>query len=815
MSRSRNVKIFVIVGYVSMAALCIVGIVLIFSEWMNNSKQSEPYEKRTELIELSNTFAAMYQAESASGFTSILTDDRMKAEYDSLMNSVFIQIDSISGKRENSDIKEQLDSLHSLLQLKQTNTQELELLIRTYNEDKIFSTTRTTIKSNKNLDALDDIFENLIQMENYQDTATVVQEKKGIFKRIGDAIKNNQPDTIQQINMRSVSNIREFVIPEMKDTIVQILEDVTRRAQRENARLFASLSQKQGELYSINEQTSAQINSILTTLNLKEEFISQRLNEYRTNTIRSSARIISIIAVTAFLLSLLFITKIIQLVTRQEKQQKEIEDLLLVREQLMLTISHDIKAPINSIMGYLELIKDKLSETSVNYVKNMQKSAKHILDLIQKLLDFHVLEAKEQKVDMISFSLYSFLRDVYDSFVPIAQDKNIRFESDLAINPNINCKTDSFRLRQIIDNILSNAIKFTPKNGNVIFSASFEEAKNKTNLKISIKDSGLGIKDEDKEKIFSSFNRLSYNSSSIEGSGLGLSITRKLTELLGGTITVDSKYGKGSTFIVTIPVTEIKKIEKKKIENSTSTKENLRVLFIDDDPIQLNLFSEFMKKEKIFARTTSSYEEIFDLLQKEKFDIIFTDIQMGNVDGFTLMKQIRKSDFPNAKTIPIVAITGKENVSVSEYLQSGFSNFLSKPFTSSQLTALITGFTTPTKKEKKEYTAPTKGFQALLEFAGEDKEAEQKIMESFIQETEKNYKSLKKQFEENNTKEAQRIAHKMVPIMRIISENSIADLLHSYEKGTSKEGDKTLLLELISEKLQDAKTFYQSTMNRK
>ncbi|MCC8146852.1 MAG: response regulator [Bacteroidales bacterium] len=704
MSPSKYVKVLVIVGYGLMALLSIFGIVWVYMEWMKYSDLTEPYEKRTELVEISNTFAAMYQAESMGGLAAIVTDDVLRAEYDSLMSAVFVQIDFLKEKEEEWDMNEQLDSLAMLLLTKRENTLELARLIRSYDKDYVYSSTKRTVISRKDIKDLDNLLVNSVQQ--VEDTTTIVGEKKGLLRRIGDAIKKSQPDTLMHINTHTTSTIQEKVVPELKDTLVQFIEDINRVALRKNAAITVQLLRKQNELYGINEQTTAQINNILKVLNDKEEYLSNKLLTDRNSTIKRSTRIVSVIAIAAIFFSLLFMTRIIHSITLSQELQRKIEDskkdiekLLISREQLMLTISHDIKAPINSIMGYLELMKDKSSVNNIGYIQNMQQSARHILDLIQKLLDYHSLDANKQKIDSLRFSPYFLLTDIFESFIPKADEKHIQYQLDMDINTDVSCVSDPFRIRQIVDNFLSNALKFTPSYGSVTMAAFFREKKNKAELIISIKDTGPGIKEEDKDSIFEGFNRLDYTGINIEGSGLGLSITRKLTHLLEGEIKIESTLGEGSTFTVTLPVTKVREETPSNNENKEVKLSSVKVLFIDDDPIQLNLFSEFLKRKDMIPYTASTYNEASSLLQKEQFDVVFCDIQMADIDGFTMVKYIRMDKFENAETIPVIALTGKTEIPISEYISAGFSDYLPKPFTSVQLFKVINKFTLKEKMQ--------------------------------------------------------------------------------------------------------------------
>jgi signal transduction histidine kinase/CheY-like chemotaxis protein len=742
------------------------------------------------------------------GLLTVATDSVLTLEYDSLMLTVFDQLAKMKTVFQEPDMNFHLDSLNVLLLEKKENIAELVKLMKSFQNNTEKEIIQKTVLNRTDLKALDDLL--LSTLQQFGDTTTILKEKKGLFKRISDAIKTNRPDTLQQVNFYSTVNLQNVVLPPIKDTIVEFIKEVNLAAQKRNAAIAAQLLLKQNKLYTVNERATTQINRIMNEMEHKEYRNNLKLMEERAETIHRSSVIISIIAFAAIIVALFFISWIIHSITLSQRLQheiengkKEMEKLLLSREQLLLTITHDIKAPISSILGYIELmLKDKPSFRGGYYIENMQHSATHILNLVRNLLDFHSLDGNRQKIEQLPFSPYVLLTDIYKSFQPEAQKKEILFECDLNIDKEKNYTSDPYRIRQIVNNILSNAIKFTPLKGKISLCAKSIKIENKTKLLLSIKDTGPGIKEQDKDRIFQEFERLDYTGRNIEGSGLGLSISNKLAQLLGGSIAVDSTLGKGSIFTLTIPLEDIKS------EKKYYGKNRLKILFIDDDIVQLNLLTEWLKREEMILHTCSNALEALQIVQKEHFDIVFSDIQMPNMNGIELVERIRMSSFEKARTMPIVALSANSHLTEGRYREAGFSAFLAKPFTSQQLFDLIyqyTGKENATGENDSAYKE--KGFNALIAFAGNDSGAEKSIMRSFIEETKKNYALLEHAFKNQKWETVKNIAHKMLPIMKMISAKKLIPLLEDYERGSRSQENKLLLLKLIREKIQEAESF--------
>ena len=344
------------------------------------------------------------------------------------------------------------------------------------------------------------------------------------------------------------------------------------------------------------------------------------------------------------------------------------ENLLAAREKLMLTITHDIKAPAGSIIGYIDLLLRLVHDQRQQfYLRNMQGSARHLLELVTSLLDYHRLEAGKMDLHPVAFNPYELFEHIYTSFLPIAGKKQLELIFHTDLPHDLNVEGDPFRIRQIAENLLSNALKFTEK-GNITLYATYKES----HFRFQVSDTGCGMNAQEQARVFQAFTRL-RSAQGQEGFGLGLSITKKLVELLNGNIRIESTPGTGSTFYVSMPLPQAKTIAGPPEETTLMPDKQWHILLIDDDRIQLTLNETMLRA--MFAHLQASHapvvhcctqpDELFKLLRSEPADLILTDIQMPAMNGFELLKAIRKLDTPQAQNVPVIAITARNDMNES------------------------------------------------------------------------------------------------------------------------------------------------------
>lgn len=375
------------------------------------------------------------------------------------------------------------------------------------------------------------------------------------------------------------------------------------------------------------------------------------------------------------------------------------------KSEFLSSMSHEIRTPINAILGMNEMILRESREEDIReYAVNVEQSGKMLLSLINEILDLSKIESGKMEIIPVDYKLSSVLNDAINMVRERAEKKGLVLK--LEANPELpdSLYGDEIRIRQILNNLLTNGVKYTNE-GSVALLVDFEETEeNQIVLIIQIKDTGIGIKKEDQGGLFVAFQRLDQISNRhIEGTGLGLPITAHLVEMMGGKILVDSEYGKGSCFTVRIPQKVLSYEQmgdiKKKYQDSTRERKDYhrsfvapeaKVLVVDDNEMNLKVARALLKETLVQVTLCESGMECLKLLSEQMFDIILLDHMMPAMDGIETLKRIKKMENPDCRKIPVIALTANAISGVrGMYLEAGFDNYLSKPIVGSALEALL------------------------------------------------------------------------------------------------------------------------------
>ena len=358
-------------------------------------------------------------------------------------------------------------------------------------------------------------------------------------------------------------------------------------------------------------------------------------------------------------------------------------------------MSHEIRTPINAVLGMNEMIlRECTDEQLLSYAANIQSSGKTLLFLINDILDMSKIESGKMEIIRVDYAPASLIMDLWNVIFLRAQEKDLSVKFSLDETLPKTLYGDDVRIKQIVTNLLTNAVKYTPQGGLEMHVAYERHGEEQLSLIISVKDTGMGIKKEDMGKLFENFQRLDEEKNrNIEGTGLGMNITMSLLKLMDGDMKVESEYGKGSTFTVTIPqrivcdeptgdFETIKRIQEKNHADSRQSFEapDANVLVVDDNAMNLTVFKSLLKRTKMNIVTADSGKKCLELVQKEHFHIIFMDHMMPEMDGVETLHEIQKmKDFPNADT-PIIVLTANALSGAREgYMKEGFADFLTKP----------------------------------------------------------------------------------------------------------------------------------------
>ena len=697
-----------------------------------------------------------------------------------LFSLVFVhrEMEALSAADDQQNLR--TDSLLTLLHEKDQNT--IQML-------RVLSEANDSLLSASEIEEIISEQDSVITQQRVQhrvitkrDSLITTPKKKGFFKRLAEVFSPSKQDSAVLVNTSlevATDTILQPTTP--KDSLQQKIRMATEEKRLQRKKTIRRTSTKYQRM---NTQLTARMDSLIKQYEEEMTLRARQDAELQQEVRMRSARIIGGIAVGAVLLSAFFLILIMRDISRSNRYRQQLEvankraeDLLVAREKLMLAITHDFKAPLGSIMGYTELLS-RLTEDERQrfYLDNMKSSSEHLLKLVSDLLDFHRLDLNKAEVNRVTFNPSQLFDEIYVSFEPLTAAKGLALQCHVAPELNGRYISDPLRLRQIVNNLLSNAVKFTQK-GEISLTAGYDSSK----LTIAIADTGKGMASEDRERIFQEFTRLS-GAQGEEGFGLGLSIVKKLVTLLEGTIDVQSTLGKGSCFTVTLPLYPVGKSiaesESPESENVDITEESaaippmkvIRVLLIDDDKIQLNLTAAMLKQHGIDAVCCEQLEQLIEQLRSSVFDVLLTDIQMPAINGFDLVKLLRASNIPQAKTIPVIAVTARSEMDKAALHEHGFAGCLHKPFTVKELLMTVNEGQLSADEAHITEDMATAGinFSALTAYSEDDPEAASSIIQTFIEETGKNIERMQQALNDKEVDGIAAMAHKLLPLFTMI-----------------------------------------------
>ena len=371
----------------------------------------------------------------------------------------------------------------------------------------------------------------------------------------------------------------------------------------------------------------------------------------------------------------------LKLIVLNEEKQEMLEQ----KERCMMTMSHELRSPLSAVMGYAELLPDISCEGEANQIKlNIQQAGERMQSLLNTLLSYYRLTAGKVRVNPVLFSPQSIERTLGGLFSVAAEEKGLSLHTEYVGDGLAVVSGDRERILQIGQNLLSNAIKFTDE-GCVTLSVRFEDGM----MTMEVGDTGPGMTDEEKKRAFEPFARLA-NADVQEGFGLGLNITKELTEMLGGQLEVDSKKGEGTTFRITLPLPSASGIKEDIPElRTTDLPKNLRVIAVDDDKVILNLIQQQMEYAGVHCDTCRNPSEMVERLREGHYDLLLTDIRMPGMNGYELLELLRNSNVGNSKEVPVLVITAHVPRKKEELMEAGFDGCLYKPFAREELYAAV------------------------------------------------------------------------------------------------------------------------------
>lgn len=639
-------------------------------------------------------------------------------------------------------------------------------------------------------------------------TVEVVKTRKGFFRRLADAFKKEHAETLSVKKDSDMAVVDTVVTPvNVAENVADILQQIEKKENHEKRSHADNMNKEVEELKVVSTQLALRSAKQLSDVHQKERGAMQRAISQAMEARRDLLWQMGLLAIVTIAAVMVLIVVIWRDSKKEREYQEsleaaneEIQCVMNQRERLLLTITHDIKAPAASIAGFIDLMGDYVSSRKgMECLHNIKNSAVHLSHLVASLLDYHQLENGLMKVRPTTFSLVRLVAECVEGMRLRAEEKGLRLSYDTTKAEGL-FLADAFRIRQILDNLVGNAIKYTDCGG-VTVKALVSKAMGKHQLTLSVKDTGKGMTTEDKRKVFQAFARLG-NAQGIEGAGLGLSITKELVALLDGEIHVNSTVGKGSIFTVTIPVEPSKEETTKK--DTRKAFANHKILILDDDKLQLQLIQEMLRRIvddswRVFA--CGHVVDALTTLHNERPALMLMDIEMPEMNGTEMIRHV------NHAQMTVVAMTAHDNSIKGQLLEAGFDDCLFKPFGIDQLARIL-------GKEAKgqvvaDDTTPTDGpssrFDSLVAFAGGDEDAAREIVSTVKEELARHLSDLKEMRESAilPVENIGKVAHKLLPIASMTRMESVEALtalsperIHGIGEGQIREYLKMVINEL-------------------
>ena len=743
-----STRIKILVGYALLAVVLVSATWMVYDNTRSLSAVNEASERlmaRRDIVD-SLVFTML---ETANAERSVLLGDAGKWQrFDEALSSSAANAMRLRPLLMDTLKQQRLDSLITLLKAKRENTL---LVMKELNNDC------RDIYYNNKLEALHSGRDSIVispqtkeRHEQHETVYEVVKTKRGFFRRLGDAFRKQHTDTVSTTRLThqpSTATINHRL--NIADSVANVLAEIHSEQQRASDRKQNAISSRNRQLQRVSIQLTKRTWLLIEDIQSDEHNALQRVVGKAMSSRRAMIVRIAVLGLLAILSAAILVVYILRDIKRERRDRQRIieakaetERIMQQRERLLLTITHDIKAPAASIAGFIDLLSEYVDQPkAVGYLQNISGSAKHLLQLVSALLDYHKLESGKAERHEVSFAPAVLISECVAQMQPLAMEKKLKLATDVQVTESMLCRSDAFRIKQIVNNLVGNAIKYTDK-GEVRVGVSIANRQ----LSISVKDTGCGMTPDELQTVFNAFTRLP-GAQGKEGVGLGLTITREIVTLLGGEINVQSAKGKGSTFTVSLPVkivtnqgvhqqnkqtkgVHLSQVHQQSnqqvhqqsqrdrligaLETSAPPKNNcmigaletsappkdksqhptLSVVIVDDDRLQGQLLTEMLQRiEGISFNTTTTIHasEAIAIATESAPNIVFTDIEMPEMNGNEIMRRIRNNAEVQQRscTTKFVAMTAHEQSIMPQLRSDGFDACLFKPFSVQTLAATI------------------------------------------------------------------------------------------------------------------------------
>jgi signal transduction histidine kinase/CheY-like chemotaxis protein/HPt (histidine-containing phosphotransfer) domain-containing protein len=787
--KPKSIKYKVVSGYLLLFAVAVVSVWFIYNEILKIAGPYEANADNTKIIRISNTIADLYASE-AVGRNYIVTESSADyKKYVKLLDSINREIEFIKKGLETAQVQK-FDSIQLLLKRKKKSVDDLIQFRKNNSWEKTFKKAGNKVYNVK--DSMFDLIKPVRSTKSYQWRDLV-----------NAALTQAQQDSLGKT-------------PIANDSLVMAFDNMITDLINKDNRIRYQEQRKEAKLLEENRIITDQLRIVLNSV--EKELIQKSYDKFNKAQfkVQDTIKTMAWVGAITFLVLIIFASIIIRDLTqsqnyrsRLELLNQENEELLRSKTMLMATVTHDLQTPLGSIVGFHDLLKKSgVSLKQDQYLDNIKDSADYILKLVNDLLDFSRLENNRITIEQKAFNVKTAIESACKALEPMALNKEIELNWDIDEQLNGNFVSDAYRIKQVLTNLISNAVKFTAE-GSVEVTAKIED----NTIVISVLDTGIGISRGNHDSVFREFTQAhSGIEKKFGGTGLGLTISKRIVELLGGSITLESEEGQGSIFTVAFPCVPAEGLLPDEVVPAAAMPAIMdkRILVVDDDKVQLALMRELLHGH-IGVVTEINAPAVLALLENNHFDMLLTDIQMPVMDGFELIKQIRQHKDVRIAGLPVIALSGRRDLTTVHFIEKGFTAHHTKPLQLELLLAVIAavfnGDTPPVfngeMEIQKPFAAPLYNLRSLSQFTNNDPVSLATILDTFIASAVENCEALQQACADKDYDRLAQVAHKMIPMLKQMEVYSIANMLMPIEDHDHDMDDVALTayIDVICEKM--------------
>ena len=774
MNNDKSIKYKIALAYLILIATTVFSGWYIFRQIENISLPKKNVATETNRIfVLSDILTNVFASESTGRIAMLSTKSADIKKYRSIMDSIQTQINVFNSTVASPVISQKLDSIQLLLNKKTKSFNDIIAFRKKHMGSQNFDVAFQEIRKTK---------EEIDQKNtNVPDS---LNKKDGFWTRMANVVNSSKKEQKEKAKEELIKKTHEA----KRDSFARAAETIFNRAVESESKLSQQFIKKEGQLILENKKITQKIRSLFAEVEqdvLQKSY--QSIDESKAIIDKTATNLVWSGSISFFLVFILGIIVIRDLNQNFEYKRKlerlnlEMEDLIKQKTFFFASITHDIVSPLNTMVGFSNLLEKTLTgEKQKEYLQNITHSTQYIQNLVTDLVDFSKLEHNKLILKKESFHFGELINTIVLPLKNEAKKKNITLTAEVSEEVNRYIYTDPYRLRQILINILTNAIKFTHQGG-----VSLKAVKKNNAIEIVIADTGIGIDQKFHNVIFNEFQQAHDGIEKVYGgTGLGLNITKRLVNMLNGDIYFESELESGTTFSITLPYVEGEdsKINKLEVIYDNDRKlSNKTILVIDDDKLQLKLMYEIFKDKVKKIDLSDNGRQLHTYLENNQYDLIITDIQMPNYSGYSIINDIKKHE--QYKNTPVIAFTGKTDLDENEYYKLGFNDLLQKPINITKLMKMIHKIlqinplkNTVIKEVKKaghpEIIGEGYDLSELLVFTQNDYKATHEILHAFIHSAYQATEELHKAAEVSDYKEIGQIAHRILPMFRQLKLNT-------------------------------------------